>query len=83
MPEAGVAVEFGLTLGAFYGTLQPATEEALVERERERETDNETGEGAQTRRRGGGPHTFSFAPHLKLGEQGVVLMLNAYEYGSS
>lgn len=35
--EAGVAVKFGLTLGAFYRALQPPTEEALTARERERQ----------------------------------------------
>lgn len=33
VPEAGVAVEFGLTLGAFYRALQPSTQKALTERD--------------------------------------------------
>lgn len=31
VPEAGVAVQFGLALGALYGALQPPAEEALEE----------------------------------------------------
>lgn len=34
MPEAGVAVQFGLALGALYGALQSPAEEALRERRR-------------------------------------------------
>lgn len=33
VPEAGVAVQFGLALGALDGALQPPTQEALPERE--------------------------------------------------
>lgn len=32
--EAGVAVKFGLTLGALYRALQPSTQKALTERHR-------------------------------------------------
>ena len=38
MSEAGVAVKFGLTLGAFYRALQPPTEKALAQRERDTHT---------------------------------------------
>lgn len=31
--EAGVAVELGLTLGAFYGAFQPSTQETLKDKQ--------------------------------------------------
>lgn len=37
--EAGVAVQFGLTLGAFYGAFQPSTQETLMDIERKKKRD--------------------------------------------